>query len=290
MFGQLATQGVPVRRDCALSRASAQLREFRGLVETHAPKRFDSIDKMIEFNSAADGADFLSKMLHRGCLAGLSLEKARWQDLVGGNPVPTMSATSSRRRNTAWETVLASAMATFCRNVRFAEPDVIGEFEGQEFGVAAKVAYSAKELWANVDKGASQANGRSKAALIFVNVVNLLDSAPAGPVPTPRVEAFQASRRHRSIEETRRWMDDWICRWYERPEVVAMARKLHETALCPMGVAFFMPFIVQAEGQPLPAFYTHMPITWGEDDDSPDYRFARAFLQSCNSVLGFQAP
>jgi hypothetical protein len=250
------------------------------MLDMQISKRFDTIDAMIDFNGAADGADFLSKMVHRGCLAGLTLEQRRWQDLVGGNPIPTMWAASTRKRNTVWETVLASAMATFCKNVRFAEPDVLGEFEGQEFGVAAKVAYSAKQLWDNVDKGASQAKSRSKAAIIFVNVVNLL----------PLVQVFQVSRSLGSAEEIRSWIDEWACRWYKRPEVVAMARKLQQTAGCPTGVAFFMPFIVEAEGQPIPAFYTHMPITWGEDDDSPDYRFARAFLHSCNSALGFQVP
>jgi hypothetical protein len=248
------------------------------MIDMQVPKLFDTIDEMIGFNGAADGADFLSKMLHRGSLAGLTLGQRRWQDLVGGNPIPTVCGTSSRKRNTVWETVLASAMATFCKNVRFAEPDVLGEFEGQEFGVAAKVAYSAKQLWDNVGKGASQAKSRSKAAIIFVNVVNLL----------PLVQVFQVSRTLGSAEEIRRWIDDWACRWYKRPDVVAMARKLQLTAGCPTGVAFFMPFIVEAEGQPIPAFYTHMPITWGEDDDSPDYRFARAFLHSCNSALGFQ--
>ena len=277
---QFQSLGIPIRADCALYAALVRLDELKGLLDMQIAKRFASLDDMVNFNAEADGADFLSKMLHRGTLAGLALDRRRWRHLVCGNPIPTMTAPSSLERNLAWETVLACAMATFCKNVRFVEPDVMGEFEGHDFGVAAKVAYSPRNLWENVGKGATQANGRSSAALIFVNVVGLL----------PLAEMFQASQSLGGAEEIREWIDDWACRWYKRPEVIAMAAELQQTVKNPIGVAFFMPFVVQAERQPVPCFYTHMPIVWGADDDSPDYRFARAFLDACNTVLGFQSP
>jgi hypothetical protein len=44
---------------------------------------------------------------------------------------------------------------------------------------------------------------------------------------------------------------------------------------------------IDMAGQPVPFFYTHLPLTWAGEAGA-DYEFAKAFLNACNTVLSFQ--
>ena len=80
---------------------------------------------------------------------------------------------------------------------------------------------------------------------------------------------------------------DWADGWCQQPQALAFAAEWSQRAKNPVGVAFFMPLLVHAVIQPVPCYYVSMPLVWSKDP-SPDYEFARAFLQSCNTVLGFK--
>lgn len=274
---QLQTLGIAIHSDCGLAWSLRRLDILQGMLETHVNIRFGGRDEFVNFFLESDGADFLSKTLHRGTLAGLSLDRMRWRHLVCGNPIPTMKATRSYERDRVWETVLAAAMATFCQNVQFAEPDVTGNFQGRPFGVAAKVAYSDENLWPNVEKGAAQAEGLSSASVVFVNVVNLL----------PVAEVYEATRAFSTNQEASDFAKGWADGWCQQAQARAFAIEWSQRAKNPVGVAFFMPLLVHAVVQPVPFYYVSMPVV--SKDPSPDYEFARAFLQSCNTVLGFQS-
>jgi hypothetical protein len=274
---QLHTLGIAIHTDCGIAWSLRRLDIFQGMLATHANIQFGGRDNLVNFFIESDGADFLSKTLHRGTLAGLALDRTRWRHLVSGNPIPTMKATRSYERDRVWETVLAAVMATFCQNVQFAEPDVTGDFQGRPFGVAAKVAYSNGNLWPNVEKGAAQADGLSSASVVFVNVVNLL----------PVAEVYEATCALSTNQEVSDFVKRWADGWCQQPQARAFAAEWSQKAKSPVGVAFFMPLLVHAVVQPVPCYYVSMPFVWSEDP-SPDYEFARAFLQSCNTILGFQ--
>lgn len=249
------------------------------MLATQASIPFGNHDEFVRLFVEGDGADFLSKTLHRGAMAGLALDRIRWKDLVCGNPIPTMKAAQSNERDRVWETVLAAVMATFCERVQFAEPDITGEFQGRTFGVAAKVAYSEGKLWPNVNKGAAQGDGRSSASVVFVNVVNLL----------PVAEVYEKTRALSTNQEVFDFIKRWADGWCQQPQARAFSAEWSQRAKNPVGVAFFMPLLAHAVIQPVPCYYVSMPVVWS-DDPSPDYEFARAFLQSCNTVLGLLPP
>jgi hypothetical protein len=274
---QLQTLGIAVHPNCGLAWSLRRLDVLQGMLATHANIPFGGRDEFVNFFIEGDGADFLSKTLHRGTLAGLALDRGRWRQLVCGNPIPTMKATQSNERDHVWETVLAAVMATFCQNVQFAEPDVTGDFDGRRFGVAAKVAYSNEKLWPNVEKGAAQGDGLSSASVVFVNVVNLL----------PVAEVYEATRAFSTNQEVSDFVKSWADGWCQQAQARAFAAEWSRKAKNPVGVAFFMPLLVHAVIQPVPCYYVSMPLVWSEDP-SPDYEFARAFLQSCNTILGFR--
>ena len=55
-----------------------------------------------------------------------------------------------------------------------------------------------------------------------------------------------------------------------------------------IGVAFFMPFLVDWRGNPMPFYYTHMPVTWS-GEKSVDFEFTKSFLQASQAATGFRA-
>jgi hypothetical protein len=153
---------------------------------------------------------------------------------------------------------------------------VLCEFQDQTFGVAAKMVYSGRRLWENVDKGARQAAGRAKASLIFADVVNLM----------PVVDLMREPRKRgfREIGQVLDWALSWAKDWCEAPELRRMAEELGRTAPNPIGVAFFMPMMLLYDGEPKAFFYVHMPLRWVAEG-GPDFEFATAFLRACNTVL-----
>jgi hypothetical protein len=137
------------------------------------------IHELFAFFSEALGADFLSKALHWGYDSGLRASRDQWKQLTIANPnIATPEDKSSMERNRVWETAIGSIAKTFCSEVDFVEPDVICTFEKKKIAIAAKMAYSEKNIFENVKKGLRQAKGAESndsvdAYLIFVNVVQI---------------------------------------------------------------------------------------------------------------------
>jgi hypothetical protein len=273
---QLASAGVNLHPRSAMRLALERLDTLRGMALANVPFRTQEREAAYDFFSDAIGADFLTKTLHRGVSSGLQLDRDRWHHCVAGDPIVTRPGSESDDRNRLWETVMACVIATFAARVKFEEPDVVCDYEGASVGVAAKFSRSSRKLWKNVGKGASQARSRADVALIGVNVIDIL------PVKELFVESTYRGDNQPSTTVAK--IKEWAIRWCDRPELQAMATKLRDGNQV-VGVAFFMPLLVMFESNPVPFFYTHMPLTWA--DGSADFSFARSFLQACHTVLGF---
>ncbi len=129
----------------------------------------------------------------------------------------------------------------------------------------------------NIEKGFRQARTTADAVLVFVDVVSIY----------PQVETLRWShcRNFQDNDEAVDVLTSSVTRWCDRWPLADLARRLRAEATEPIGVAFFVPMLVHMTGAPRPLFYIHMPLKWG--DSSPDYGFARAFLQACNVVPDF---
>jgi hypothetical protein len=275
---RLAGESVRLHPDSRLALALGRLDDFRTRALREDTFKFPSTDSAYDFLADAIGADFLSKTLHAGAEAGFRLPPERWRHLASGSPVVTRPGPHSTERNLTWEVVIASLAATFAENVRFDEPDVTCTFDGASFAVAAKVAYSEKKLFENVEEGFRQANGKALATLVFVDVVELY--------PVVETLRWSRSKKFGHNDEAVSCMTGSFTRWCDRFALGKTVAKIKERTKHPVGVAFFVPMLIEMMGQPVPFFYTHLPITWAET--APDFKFATAFLQACNTILGFR--
>lgn len=230
---ELDANDVALHKRSALEIALQRLDVYREAALAGHLFTFGTTEEAYAFFGEAVGADFLTKTVHRATQAGLVLDRSRWRCFVGGDPVVTKaSQDDSRQRHLTWETIIACAMATFASDVTFDEPDLVCTFQGHRFGVAAKMVHSDRRLWDNVSKGVKQALGRSKAALIFVNVVNLV----------PVVELMRQCPKQRNAAEIVSWAMSWATSWCERPELHATADEIRKSVPHPIGVAFFFRF------------------------------------------------
>src|SRR5205807_9384480 len=70
-----------------------------------------------------------------------------------------------------------------------------------------------------------------------------------------------------------------------------IARRKNRTSK-PFGIVFLVPQLLMGPAlnggtrAPMLMLPTHLPLAW-HAPDSIDYRYANAFLQACNNVLGF---
>jgi hypothetical protein len=279
LTARLREAGIEVHPGSELARALGNLDDLRAKALRGELFRFSTTDAAYDFFASAVGADFLSKSLHWGFERGFRLDPRRWRDLASGDPIVTKVGVHSTQRNLTWEVIIASLASTFAKMVTLDEPDVRCSFRGKTFAIAAKVAYSERKLFDNVEDGFRQANGTADGALVFVDVVNLY----------PVVDTLRWSRgkRFSRNDETVVAMTDSFTRWCERFDLRSTAKKLRERARNPVGVAFFVPMFIEVGGQPVPFLYTHLPITWAGESEV-DYDFAKAFLHACNVTLSFE--
>lgn len=90
------------------------------------------------------GVDYLGKALHRGLMHGVAPRPQDARALTAGDPILTEPhAQSGKERNTSWEYLLACLLAPVAENVVREEPDVVFDFSGIRYGLAAKVQYGA---------------------------------------------------------------------------------------------------------------------------------------------------
>jgi hypothetical protein len=272
---RLDAQGVILPAHSRLASALEQLRIARDA----AGNSLGTMPRGAAFQLLADifGAEFLSKSLHAGFEAGLQVPRARWRDMARGDPIVTAPAGSTPERNRTWEVVIASLVRTFSPAVSLAEPDLICALGGRQMAIAAKMAYSEKNLVQNIRQGFRQARNVADAALVFVNVVSIyplrkaFESSISSPFGSPGALVQELT------EQVRTWCD--------RLPLVQEATRLRERANRPIGVAFFVPFVVLIDGHPAPFWYTHIPLAWS-GLEGPDADLATAFLGACRQVPG----
>jgi hypothetical protein len=275
----LESMGLSIPRHGALDVGLEKLGVLRDMAIAGAAFTFPrASNAAFEFFSEALGIDFLTKTLHRGVEAGLAIDKARWRHLVTDEPFIASRGKRGDGRDRLWETVVACTVATFATNVRFDEPDILCEFSGALFAVAAKFIHSDRKIGRHVRKGIRQATGRSPAAIVAANVVDLL----------PLDELYSKSRtdQGKSAADIADGFKDWAAGWCETPVLKSLVEELRQSKPLLIGVAFFMPFLLDWRGNPTSFFYTHMPITWGGDSEV-DYEFTKSFMLASQAVSGF---
>lgn len=278
---RLAAEEIRLHGSSSLAVALNRLREFRTGAAEGRTWRFPDARSAYGWFVEAIGADFLTKAIHAGAEAGFTLPKGRWTLLCSGDPILTRPGERSRERDQTWETVLASLAATFAGEVTFAEPDIVCEFSGKRFAIAAKVGYSRDNLLPNIEKGFEQADGKAAASLVFLNAASLY----------PQVETFDwsKSRRFQSNDEAVEVMNASIGRWCDNElPLASLTRQVRARGTEPIGVAFFFPLLLSFRDHPVPYFYSHMPLTWA-GAAGPDYEFTKAFLNACSHILGFRS-
>lgn len=279
---KLIKETLQIHSKSRLASGLSDLKQFRELARSKETLGRVPIKKQYDFYANAFGTDFLTKSLHWGSTVGLKVPQNRWSQLTSSNPIITTSGISTKPRNCTWETVIASIAKTFSEDVKFAEPDLICSFKSQNIAVAAKMTYSEKSVIENFRAGLRQAKKSDNcevidAILIFLNVTNIY----------PLLETFEWSTRTRfeSPDHLRDKLMEDVTKWSEKFSLKHEAERFLKRSEKPVGLAFFVPFVVCLNGNPLPFFYTHTPIIWSAN--SLDYQVATAFLNSCNNVLGF---
>jgi len=222
---RLSAESVAINPRSELASALDALTEMRRVALGDGIFRFpnpNGAKDAYDFFSKAIGADFLSKALHWGSEAGFVITAEKWTHLISGDPILTRPGESSSERNWTWEVVLASLAATFAKNVHFGEPDVLCDFDGRTYAIAAKVAYSDNKLIANVRKGFKQADGKADASLVFVDVVRLY------PVFDTFVWSF--GKAFASNDDAVNQMMESVGRWCEQFSVHLLASNLKRQA------------------------------------------------------------
>lgn len=278
MRDQFRERGLAVHPGSSLARGMSALERFREKVVVDDYFRFETTDACYDFMAEVYGVDFVTKAIHWGSTAGLTLDERRWKLLAKGDPVITRKTDESGKpRNETWEVILASLASTFATDVQFDEPDVTCTYRGRRYAIAAKVAYSNANVIDNIEKGFKQARSKADAVLVFVNVASIY----------PQVETLRWSfhRKFAHNDQAVGVMRGSVTRWCTKWPLEGLARRIRAKATEPVGVAFFVPMVLHVAGAPRPFFYTHMPLVW--DHKSPDYEFARAFLDRCNDVGSF---
>ena len=148
---------------------------------------------------------------------------------------------STKKRNQVWETIIASLVAAFADDVRFAEPDVLCRYADKTFSVAAKVCYSPQNVTQNVLRGFGQSQAKADAGLVFLDVAAIYPQ-----VGEYELSGFRNYSRQSEVLTTMRNAVDRWCRSFDIDSWMAEARKRPNN---PVGVAFFLcPSLRQSTG------------------------------------------
>jgi hypothetical protein len=272
---RLQQKGIVVPAGSELAQARARTESYRQGALAGRSFKFPSPEDAFDFVADAVGADFLSKALHLGANCGLTLTDEQWKFLVKGDPILTRAGPDSQWRNWTWELVIASLAASFATNVTFDEPDVLCDFGGKRFAIAAKMAYVEGSVAKAVRKGFKQADGKGDATLVMVNAAGIYPARS-----TFGVHDFPDGKAGVRL------MKPAVDRWALSFGFEGLNRSLLQKSSVPIGVAFFVPMFLKVGGVPAPFLCTQMPVCW-DGDNGPDYAFATEFLHACQSVLGF---
>jgi hypothetical protein len=215
---RLRSDGVTIHPDSGLARAFATLTRFMEDARQERTVRLhseDDFDHFAQYFAHASGADFLTKMLHRGLAFGLSGISDHIRHLASGDPVPTSPSArfdaNHDDRNRVWELGLAAAVSTFAEGVALVEPDVAMTFQGRRVGLAAKVLYSDRsaKLVRRVVEGARQIE-MAPVDQGFV-VLNLVQLFPIG-----RTYANLARARVTNPATCLQVLDEWARTFFDQ--------------------------------------------------------------------------
>jgi hypothetical protein len=270
----LATRGLRVPPGSALATARKTLLDLRA--RASEPLSFPSAGAALRYFQDAHGADFLTKILHMGRRAGLELPSDRLREVLKGDPIVTRPGTSSMSRNRTWELVLASAAATFATNVRLEEPDVVCTFQGRDFFMPIKVAYSPAKLFERIKEGVDQASERPHGGVVVVDVVELL--------PLQAIFDRTAATNFVSLASAGTWLRQWSRVWHEQWPLETWSSAIRRRTGKSIGVAFFLPLVAMLGGLPRTCWLLDMPL---RSTRGPDYDFTTAIVQCFDRVLGY---
>lgn len=273
--------GITVRANSVLATDAAALRQARELMTTGRTVKARSADTGWAFILRTYGADFLTKVLHRGDRAGLVAPSTHWESVAKGDANPAVNSQRSLHRDLSWELVVASVAATFAE-VEFREPDLMCTMaDGTRVAVAGKVSYSERESqrWKQVKKGYQQCGHvDADADFVFVNMAQHV------PISQWMRDAGKLGFTFADAETARDWSQLTASEWCDTRELYGALASIEKKARVrkrEVGVAFFIPMLVSIEGSPIVNFCTHMPIT----SDGKDFAFATKFLQACGDAL-----
>ncbi len=277
---KLKDEKLTIHPQSGIAIALKSLQQLRQLILSKGSTGVRPVEELYKLFSEGYGADLLTKALHWGYDSGLRLSQEQWKYLISANPNIASPGQSSTERNKVWEIVIGSIAKTFCAQVDFTEPDLICNYEGEKIAVAAKVIYSDEQVVQNVRKGFKQAKAvgdadEIDAYFIFANIVNIY----------PFLDIFKQTAKSQSSDKMTDLLLNNVTSWCDRLPLMKEAKRLKEQTNKPVGVGFFIPFTLVLNGNPMPFFYVHMPLTWAVG--SIEYRFAQKFLQACNVVLGY---
>jgi hypothetical protein len=190
----------------------------------------------------------MTKAIHRAVVTGLDVPGRFWTALSdeGADVLVTRKGRQSEPRDLVWELLLGALCHRVANEVRFEEPDVTCTLGGRRIAIAAKVAYSSRNIWSNpVDKGMLQAQGRGDVGLVAVNMVSIL--------PLRQWLVTCERRRFRPGVRVAQWASRKAHRWCEDAGAenattdIAHRLRTPDREPMPSGVVFFMPVIVAVD-------------------------------------------
>ncbi len=236
---------------------------------------YPSTEAAFEEHATIYGADLLTKAIHVGCNAGLSLTRDRWNMLATDDPLVTRPVEKSEDqsgRNKTWETVIGCLTANFAADVRFEEPDVTCIYQGQRHVIAAKMIYSTRKITKNVLKGAEQAAPFADVQHVFANPVALLKGAEI--LRLSRTVELNADQMALHFEVwSRAWVDAYGC--------ADACMDIYESGA---NVAFFMPLLIDSRDAPRPL----IALTgFFHEGKNGGFEFARQFQYEWARLPGF---
>lgn len=282
---ELQASGVRLHPKSELALGLGELEQLRSRIGDTL--RFSSPAEAQMFYFRSTGVDFLSKALHRGKTKGLNGFAKHFGALGSGNPVLTgPSERTSGERDSSWELLLASLIASFSNDVCEVEPpDILCEFSGARIGIAAKMLHSASRDKAprHIVKGAKQLE-KSSADHGFV-VMNLVDVFPHARMFWSFYTARLASP-DAALDIMHEWMNSFLI-GYDLDDLVE--RLQHSSATKLNSLLFFVPTVLylEASDPPVLPFYRFQVITIDGRRERAE-AFEHALNRSCQDVLAYR--
>lgn len=176
---QLTRLGISLHPHASLASGLAALEDER---VASGLRDYPDMDEVVPERLRIFGTDYLTKAVHHAHTLGWKGWEEKARMLKAGDPNPFFPAIRTMERDHSWELLIGAVCATFCTDVRFAEPDLVVEYSGVRVGIAAKVHYEGgtSRLEQSVRKGVKQVQSQFDADQMDCGVVlvNLASTWP----------------------------------------------------------------------------------------------------------------